>query len=111
MGTAQALFDSKRYIYAVFMCHLSIEKALKGLYFKKHRKHAPKTHNLIYLMQESEVECPEKIKEFIAKLNREGVVTRYPDDIRNISKDYNKTKTKEIIDNSGEALEWLRGKL
>lgn len=33
METAEAMFESGRYIYAVFMCHLSLEKALKGLYF------------------------------------------------------------------------------
>lgn len=111
METAQTLFDGKRYIYAVFMCHLSIEKALKGLYYKKLGKQAPKTHNLMYLIQESELECPENVKEFIAKLNRESIVTRYPEDIRSMSKDYNKKNTKEIITNSKEALEWLREKL
>jgi len=30
-GTAEAMFKSRRYIYAVFMCHLCIEKALKGI--------------------------------------------------------------------------------
>ena len=29
--TAEIMFDNKRYFYAVFMCHLSIEKALKGI--------------------------------------------------------------------------------
>jgi HEPN domain-containing protein len=32
MDTAEVMFDSGRFIYAVFMCHLSLEKALKGLY-------------------------------------------------------------------------------
>lgn len=32
MKTAEAMFIGKRYIYAVFMCHLSIEKVFKGLY-------------------------------------------------------------------------------
>jgi len=31
-NTAKAMFESGRYIYSVFMCHLSIEKALKGLF-------------------------------------------------------------------------------
>lgn len=31
MKTAEAMFIGKRYIYAVFMCHLSIEKVLKWL--------------------------------------------------------------------------------
>ena len=34
MDTAADLFRAGRYIYTVFMCHLSIEKTLKGLYRK-----------------------------------------------------------------------------
>jgi len=29
MNTAEIMFDNKRHIYAVFMCHLAIEKILK----------------------------------------------------------------------------------
>lgn len=53
MGAAHTLFDGGRYIYAVFMCHLAIEKALKGLYFNKHQKQAPKTHNLLRIADQS----------------------------------------------------------
>jgi HEPN domain-containing protein len=35
LETAEAMFITGRYIYTVFMCHLSIEKELKGLYAKK----------------------------------------------------------------------------
>ena len=31
MDTATYMHEGGRHIYAVFMCHLSIEKALKGL--------------------------------------------------------------------------------
>lgn len=37
--------------YTVFICHLSIEKALKGLYTKKFKIVQPKIHNLIYLIK------------------------------------------------------------
>lgn len=29
LGTAEAMFRSRRYIYSIFMCHLCLEKALK----------------------------------------------------------------------------------
>jgi HEPN domain-containing protein len=32
LDTAEFMVSGKRYFYAVFMCHLSIEKAIKGLY-------------------------------------------------------------------------------
>ena len=54
--TAKIMFDNKRYIYAVFMCHLSIEKALKGLYEKRLAKVPPKVHNLIFLIEKIELE-------------------------------------------------------
>jgi len=38
LDTARAMFDSGRYIYTIFMCHLSIEKALKGVYAGKFEK-------------------------------------------------------------------------
>ncbi|MCF6149353.1 MAG: HEPN domain-containing protein [Candidatus Kuenenia sp.] len=50
--TAEIMFNNKRNIYTVFMCHLAIEKALKGLYAKELNKLPPKTHNLIYLVEE-----------------------------------------------------------
>jgi len=42
------MFKTKRHIYTVFMCHLSIEKALKGLYAKKLSLKA-RTKILVYL--------------------------------------------------------------
>lgn len=41
LATAKAMFKTARYIYTIFMCHLSIEKALKGLYARKFKKHSP----------------------------------------------------------------------
>jgi HEPN domain-containing protein len=45
MDTAVYMYEGARYIYAVFMCHLSIEKALKGFFYEKHRSIPPKSHN------------------------------------------------------------------
>lgn len=111
MSAAQTLFDGRRYIYSVFMCHLSIEKALKGLLFKKSGKQPPKTHNLLFLIKEAGIDLPEGLSDFIFKLNRESVVTRYPEDIRRMSKDYNAKNVLEIQNNSKEVLEWLRKEL
>ncbi len=49
MDTAEYMFKGGRFLYTVFMCHSSIEKALKGLYSQKLKKVPPKTHNLLYL--------------------------------------------------------------
>lgn len=106
--TADAMFASGRYFYAVFMCHLSLEKCIKGLYNKKLDELPPKTHNLIYLLEKISLQLPENIYQFIYSINAESVATRYPDDIQRSLKEYTKDKTKEIIENSKQALQWLK---
>lgn len=108
MATAEAMYDSGRYFYAVFMCHLSLEKCLKGIYSKILNELPPKTHNLIYLLERMSLQPPENIFQFIYSINAESVATRYPDDIQRALKDYTKEKTLEILNNSKQALQWLK---
>jgi len=111
MKTAEAMFDTKRYIYAVFMCHLSIEKALKGLYTQILSDVPPKSHNLIFLIEKMRLELPEDIYDFVFVLNGLSVPTRYPDDLQNLLKVYNKAKTRKVLDKGKEVLKWLKVKL
>lgn len=111
MKTAQAMFNSKRYLYAVFMCHLSIEKALKGIYTKTLGEMPPKTHNLIYLVEKIKLELPEKQYDFVFTLNGLSVPTRYPDDLQKLLKDHNKSKTGKVLDQGMETLKWLKARL
>lgn len=55
---ADVLFDGGKYIYTIFMCHLSIEKALKGLYQKNLNEVPPKVHNLVYLIEKMGLKIP-----------------------------------------------------
>ena len=107
MDTADYMFRVGRYMYAVFMCHLSLEKALKGRYAEKLGKEPPKTHNLLYLLEKMKLTLPEALFDFISTLNRVSVPTRYPDDLQRILKDYDKKKTKEVLDQSKQVLQWL----
>lgn len=111
LKTADAMFNSKRYIYAVFMCHLAIEKALKGLFTQSLREVPPKTHNLIYLVEKIELGLPEKLYDFIFTLNGLSVPTRYPDDLQKLLKDYNKQKTGKVLEQGKETLKWLKARL
>jgi HEPN domain-containing protein len=107
MDTAAYMFKGGRYMYTVFMCHLSREKALKGLYAEKLGKEPPKTHNLLYLIEKMKVKLPEDLHDFTSTLNRVSVPTRYTDDLRRILKDYDKKKTREVLDQSKKVLQWL----
>ena len=110
MDTAEFMFSGERYFYSVFMCHLSIEKAIKGLYIRKFKDAPPKTHNLLYLLEFIDLDIPEDMYDFVFTLNRVSVLTRYPDNLQKMLEDYNKEKTNEILGKSKELLRWLKEK-
>ena len=108
LDTADFMFKGKRYIYAVFMCHLSIEKALKGLYQERLNKIPPKTHNLIYLAKKVNIEVPEDIGRFIVKLNQASILTRCPEDLTLLKSEYTQSIVKEILSKTKEVLTWIK---
>jgi HEPN domain-containing protein len=108
LGSAEAMFDAGRYIYTVFMCHLSIEKALKGLYAKKFKKDPPKIHNLNYFCELVEIVFEKDLQEFIDNLNDLSVPTRYPDELDKLLKDYKKEDTFKVLEKTKELLLCLK---
>ncbi|MCD6471786.1 HEPN domain-containing protein [Candidatus Aerophobetes bacterium] len=111
INTAEAMFKTERYIYAVFMCHLSIEKALKGLYAKNLQKNPPKTYDLNYLSKKINLSLPKGLQSFMNNLNDLSVPTRYPDEIETLLKQYNKVRVKDVLKMSRELLLWLKERL
>ncbi|OGQ51703.1 MAG: DNA-binding protein [Deltaproteobacteria bacterium RIFCSPLOWO2_02_FULL_53_8] len=108
LQSAQTLFENRRYIHAVFMCHLSIEKALKGLYAFKLDELPPKTHNLIFIVEKVKIQMPESMYDFISTLTGVSVATRYPDELKMMKNVYSKAKTKTLLEQGKEVLTWLR---
>lgn len=109
--TAEFMFQGERYFYAVFMCHLSLEKALKGIYCTKLQDVPPKVHNLVFLINKTGINPPEAFGKFIVKLNEANIATRYPESLEKLQKTYTKTITSEIISNTKEALAWIKQQL
>jgi HEPN domain-containing protein len=84
LKTAEAMFTARRYVYVVFMCHLSIEKALKGLYQKKSGTLPPKAHNLLFFIEAVGLTLPDPMYDLVFNLNRASIPTRYPEDLKQI---------------------------
>jgi len=114
MDTADTMFQSGRYMYAVFMSHLCIEKALKGLYAKVHCKDAPRTHNLLYLIElisaKRDLIVPDEFENYFKILNEKSVPTRYPDMLFDILKEFKKTNTKQFVSKGKKVLKWIKEK-
>ncbi len=81
LETAQAMLDSRRYLYVGFMCHQSIEKVLKAIYVKHNNEFPPRIHNLARLIEYTKLqsEIPGEHLEIIHELNPLNIMSRYPD--------------------------------
>lgn len=53
----------------------------------------------------------EKIGRFITKLNEAHIVTRYPEDMEVLKRDFTKEIVQDILTQSKETLEWIKKQL
>ncbi|MCX6843221.1 MAG: HEPN domain-containing protein [candidate division WOR-3 bacterium] len=111
MDTAGTMFRDGRYFYAVFMCHLSIEKTFKGLYVARFGAQPPRTHSLLYFVGKLGLELPDRMKELVSRLNGLSIPTRYPDDLRRMSAEFDSRRTEGILNESRKVLAWLKSEL
>lgn len=75
----QQLIREKRNLHGLFFCHLVIEKAIKAFYVKKMQEIAPRTHNLIYLSENTELVFDDETQIFLGILMKYQLQGRYPD--------------------------------
>ena len=108
LATAEAMFKAGRYLYVVFMCHLSIEKALKGHFAKVFKKDPPKIHNLNYFCEIIELDIEKELRDFLDNLNDLSVPSRYPDELERLLTDFGKDETRHVLEETGELLSWLK---
>jgi HEPN domain-containing protein len=106
--TAEHMLKTGRYIYVLFMCHLSAEKLLKALYEAVSKKIPPKTHNLVYLSKSTGLEIPENHLGTLESLNDLSIVTRYPEDMDALIKSFKKERVEEYLRRTKVLLRWLK---
>lgn len=106
--TAQHMFETGRYVYVIFMCHIAIEKVLKAIVAETTDRVPPKSHNLVYLIKLANLIIPQDLFDFIAKINNASVVTRYPEDFKLLLEHYPEEVVKEYLDYTEKVLTWLK---
>ena len=106
--SAEAMYDSGRYFFVVFMCHLAIEKMLKALWIEEKGDLPPKVHNLVYLMKATSVKFPEEYLQRISDINDKNVITRYPDGRKLLAETLTQEGVKLTLVKTKELWEWLK---
>jgi HEPN domain-containing protein len=90
------------------MAHLAVEKALKGLFWKKLDIIPPKTHDLMLLLRKIGLQPEAELKEFLVQLTEAQVATRYPEDFRRLQEEFHRMAVLEILKKSQEVIEWIK---
>ncbi|MDP3435051.1 MAG: HEPN domain-containing protein [Bacteroidota bacterium] len=108
LETAFDMFKSGRYVYCIFMCHLSLEKVLKGLLVKSKGEFPSKSHSLIYFVEKIELKMDDSYYEFLFTLNKISVPTRYPENLRKLVAEYSKERTENFLKRTKEIQSWIK---
>ena len=108
LDTAYQMLQSGRNVYCIFMCHLGLEKALKGLFIKRLNKFPPKLHDLMYFIDKTSLLPKNTDLDFLMWLNRIGITTRYPEDLRNMIKLFSQEQTNNIYEQTKTIQQWIK---
>jgi HEPN domain-containing protein len=112
LETADAMFESKRWIYVVFTCQQSLEKLTKGLYgLYLGFNEIPRIHDIPALVKRFEEKLPSAIPAEYHDLFRELSLfylnTRYPKYAQRLSEILNKDRSNAMLVKTKEAFAWL----
>ncbi|MBI3760712.1 MAG: HEPN domain-containing protein [Chloroflexi bacterium] len=103
---------SGRYIYAVFMCHLSTEKMLKAAVVEFGGDDPPpKIHGLKRLAEIAGLTPTDEQLEFLVELTDQQQRTRYPEDITALSQVYTQAYAERLLKQTEEFQQWLEPKI
>ena len=108
LETAQYMLQGGRNIYCIFMCHLSLEKALKGLFIKRLNQIPPKLHALMYFVNKVQLAISDENLLFIKKIDSLSIPTRYPEDLRAMTALYTPIQTTNIYEQTKTIQQWLK---
>lgn len=113
ISAANALLQSNRLLWAGFITHLIVEKALKALIANKTGKVPPKIHHLPRLAKIAGVfdELSDDQKSLLRKLMPLHIEARYPEYKRMVNSTLTYESSKQLLKEAEEFLCWTKKKL
>ena len=108
-GAARAMYNANMYLYTGFLCHQTIEKALKAYYIHRNDERQPQTHNLELLADlcklSSDMNAP--MLQTLQKLKPLYTATRYEDDGDKIADLLTKHYCKKLLIETEALHDWI----
>lgn len=113
LDTAEAMFQTQRWLYVAFMYNQVIEKTIKAYWNSARDDDPPYTHNHAQLA----VGCglydkmSEEQKNFIDEITNYNIEARYPEDKDALAHTLSPTVCRRIIDETKQLQQWIISKL
>lgn len=107
LETALAMQKAGRYLYVLFCCQQAVEKRLKAVVINVTDELPPKTHDLIRLKELAKIDITDKQQLFLRKLTTYYIGTRYPEEIRELSKKVTKILANAYLKDSKEMIKCI----
>lgn len=104
---AEALFQSTKHDWCLFVGHLVLEKTLKAFYVRDKHEIPHKVHNLLLLAENTTLSLSEEQRMLLADVNDFNLETRYPDFRMSFYKTCTKEFTEEQFSKIKEMHRWL----
>ena len=110
LETAEAMFETKRYLYVGFMCHQVIEKIFKAYYSKLKEETPPYTHKLIYLARHGgfyDLLNEEQIN-FLLEIEPFNIEARYPEYKERLMKRLTSSYCERFVKQTKILQQWIK---
>ncbi len=111
LSVAEHLFEKEDYSYSLFFGHLAVEKIIKAILVHNTNLLIPRSHNLLRLAQETEIELTEEQKLSLIRITAFNLESRYPDYKREFRNKCTLQFTKLELEKIKEIFIWLKSKL
>lgn len=110
--TARAMLQTKRYLYVGFMCHQTIEKALKAVFVTRRTEELPYIHSLVRLANLAGIsqEMGEEQLSLLDVLNPLNIEARYPVNKERLLDSLTETRCENMIRETEALLAWIKTK-
>jgi HEPN domain-containing protein len=113
LQTARAMLETQRLLYVGFMCHQTIEKALKGIFVaRKPEEELPYIHKLMRLANLSGLsgEMTEEQLSLLDTLSPLNIVARYPLHKSKLLESLTVERCEKMIQETEALFLWIRKK-
>jgi HEPN domain-containing protein len=112
LDSADAMYQSGRWLYVAFMCQQAVEKLCKGLYVLHVSDDVPRVHNISSVVDRFAEKLPEPITDeryrLFDNLTSFYMNSRYPEYKDTMSMNLNKEIAKTLNTRTKEAFAWLQ---